>query len=587
MTEGRSWIHRLRVVGSVVICAAALSVVIELGFYLHRTTALCLMGLQVLAVLIAVGKAVHSVSAARVRGESMGHPIGRLAVILFLLIVSACSALRVESAFLPSTIDTLKFCVLYFAVMEVFPTSGGEVRLPLPPRMLAFLYARPALAIVLSFLGVILVGTALLMFPRATADGEGTPFVDALFTATSATCVTGLIVRDTPEYFSRFGHWVILGLIQTGGLGIMTIAAFFATGVGRRLRMRHLQVVQEAVAARSFAEVRSAVKAIILLTFTIEAIGALFLFTQWSHQERFVESPLFCSVFHSVSAFCNAGFSLFSNNLMDYWLNAPINLIITSLIILGGLGFTVLTNLFELLPVRSRKKRARLSLHSRLVLTATILLIMGGMAIFLAFEPTHVLRGLPWRDRLLPAYFQSVTTRTAGFNTVDIGSLSPPTQFGFMALMFIGGSPGSTAGGIKTTTMVLLFLTMLTAARGKGRVTCWGHTVPTETIWRAVGITVVASFALALCIMLLLAPASTIPGAPYTSFNDIMFEAFSAFGTVGLSTGLTPYLSILGKLLIILLMFLGRVGPLTLAIVFSGRPSSDLVKYPETHVMVG
>jgi len=586
-TKERPWIHRLRPVGSLIIFAAAVSVVVEFGFYVNRTTVLCLTGIQILSLLIAAGKTVCSIPGLRSRAEGPGHPLGRLVVLLFFLALGVCSIFGVEANFLPSVIDTLKFCVLYFAVMELFPVTGGGVRLPLPPRVLSFLYGRPAFAIALSFVGVILAGTVLLMFPRATADGQGTPFVDALFTATSATCVTGLIVRDTPEYFSRFGHWVILVLIQIGGLGIMTITAFFVTAVGRRIRMSQMQVVQEAIDAKSFAEVRSALKAIIVSTFAIEAVGAILLFTQWSPERPFIESPLFCSLFHSVSAFCNAGFSLFSNSLMDYWLNLPINLIITTLIILGGVGFTVLSNLSHLFSTRTRKKPARLSLHSRFVLVTTLILIVIGMAMVLMFETTHVLRDLPWRDKVLSAYFQSVTTRTAGFNTVDISALSPATRFGFMALMFIGGSPGSTAGGIKTTTLVLLVLTMVAAARGKDRVTCAGFTIPTETTWRAVGITVVAVFALGIFIILLLLPISVTPGAPHTSFSDIMFEAFSAFGTVGLSTGLTPHLSALGKLLISLLMFLGRVGPLTLAIVFSGRPSRDLVRYPETHVMVG
>ena len=585
--ETRLWNNRLRTVGSVIILAATLSVVIEFGFYLHRTAVACLTALQVSALLVAVGKMAYDILTAESRHRAMGHRRGRLVVMLFLTLSWVCSALGIEAHFLPGAVGTLKFAAIYFGVIEMLTIPGGGVRPPLPPNVLVFLYGRPALAIALSFLGVILVGTVLLMFPRATADGQGTPFVDALFTATSATCVTGLIVRDTPAYFNRFGHWVILALIQVGGLGIMTITAFFVTAVGRRLRMSQMQLVQEAVDAKSFAEVQSALKAIIILTFTIEAVGAILLFTQWSPERHFVPDPLFCSLFHSVSAFCNAGFSLFSNSLMDYWLNVPINLTITGLIILGGLGFTVLTDVSRRLAARGRGKRARLSLHSRFVLVTTLLLILAGMGIFLMFEPAHALRDLPWRDKILVAYFQSVTTRTAGFNTVDIGALNPATLFGFKILMFIGGSPGSTAGGIKTTTLVLLVLTMVAAARGRDRVTCSGYTVPTETIWRAVAITVVAVFSLGAFFMLLLLPASVARGAPHTSYGDIMFEAFSAFGTVGLSTGVTSHLETLGKVLISLLMFLGRVGPLTLAIVFSGRRSPELVRYPETNVMVG
>jgi len=585
-TETPLWLRACRAIRSLIVFAGAASVVIEFGFFLHQAAVLCLTVLQIVAVVLVVAHAVIGVARSPEKRLALGLRAGRLLVALIAVVVWLCAAFGIEGAFIPGAIAMLKFSAIFFALVHTLPEPGDAIRLPLPAWGLKLLYGNPTLMVVLSFVFVILVGTMLLCLPRAT-PARGIAVVDALFTATSATCVTGLIVKDTPNDFTRFGHWVIVGLIQVGGLGIMTITAFFAAATCRRMRMSQTQIMQTSLDTESFADVHQAVRAIIVLTFTIEAVGAMLLFTQWSEERSGIGTPLFCSMFHSVSAFCNAGFALFSDNLMEYRVNIPINLTITSLIVLGGLGFTVLVDIYRVLKLRSTGRRSRLELHSRLVLTTTLVLIVSGTLLFFVMEHTHVLRGLPFKDKILSSYFQSVTTRTAGFNTVDISAMNPATLFGFMVLMFIGGSPGSTAGGIKTTTAALVFLALIAAVRGRRRINCAGFTVPTEVMWRALAIMAIALFAFSIVFMLLLLPVSMVDGGTQTSFRDIMFEAFSAFGTVGLSAGVTPHLSTVGKLLICALMFMGRLGPLSLAIALSGRPSPDLVRYPEANVMVG
>lgn len=405
--------------------------------------------------------------------------------------------------------------------------------------------------------------------------------VDALFTATSATCVTGLIVHNTAEYFSTFGKVVILCLIQVGGLSIMTLAAFFTLAMGKRLLISHHEALKGTLIAENTTDSVKLVRFVVVSTLVLESIGCLLLFIHLLPEMPSIKAAVFASIFHAISAFCNAGFSIFKNNMADYQTDLHVNLTITTLVIFGGLGFHVLTNIYGLfISLFSSTRRERVSLHTKLVLLITLPLIAGGLALFCFFEYNNCLAHLSFPDKLMASYFQAVTPRTAGFNTVDIGTLTGPSYLLLMFLMFIGGSPGSTAGGIKTVTAVLIGFILFAMLRGKGEVEILKRTIPRQTIHRAMSIATISTLVVIIASMVLL----------YTekgSFEVIVFEIFSAFGTVGLSAGLTPDLTNAGRLLITALMFIGRVGPLTIALAVSMSPTPTRIKYPEERVMVG
>jgi trk system potassium uptake protein TrkH len=427
--------------------------------------------------------------------------------------------------------------------------------------------------IALSFVGTILIGTLLLTFPAATTDGRGTTFVDALFTATSATCVTGLIVRDTPVYFSTFGQMVILVLIQLGGIGIMSYSAFLALLFGRftfgqRSMMQEMMEEERNVLGMIFYVFR--------MTFTIEIIGAIVLFLRWIFVYRNFMYTLYLSVFHSVSAFCNAGFSLFSNSLERYIADPVVNITIMALIILGGIGFIVV---YEVSRNLGRTRRA-LSIHSKLVLTTSALLVIIGFLLIFFIEFDGAFLNFPLTGKLWGALFQSVTPRTAGFNTVPIASLSAITLTIIIILMFIGASPGSTGGGIKTSTFAILLLSLANIMRGKADIEVFKRKIPSAIVYKAMAI-VVGTMLLLVTIFLLLLAFENQP------FLPLLFEAVSAFGTVGLSMGITSDLTIIGKLLIIILMYGGRIGPLTLGFALTRALRRSKVEYPEARVLIG
>jgi len=441
---------------------------------------------------------------------------------------------------------------------------------------------QPVAMMALSFVGLIVAGTLLLAFPAATGDGHGTPLLDALFTATSATCVTGLIVRDTPVFFSRFGQLVILGLIQLGGLGIMTFSASLAAIFGRRLGAARRRVVADLIEESRNIDIGRTLRYIVLFTFTAEALGTLFLFLRWLPEYPNPWYALYVAAFHSVSAFCNAGFSLFPDSLVHYAADPAVNLVIIGLIISGGLGFVVVHEMLNRETVRRGPVFSfrKLTVHSRMVLWTSGLLTLAGTVLFFFFEYDGVLTELPIPAKLVASLFQAVTPRTAGFNTVSMAGLKPITLLMFLALMFIGASPGSTGGGVKTSTFAVLFLAVRSRIRGRQDVEVHGRVVPKDIVYRATAIAVTSAAIVAGFFILLLA---TEAGA----FQDILFETTSAFGTVGLSTGLTPLLSPLGRMLVVLLMYIGRLGPLTLALAMRARVSRLPIEYPSTDVMVG
>ena len=436
----------------------------------------------------------------------------------------------------------------------------------------------PSRVLVLGFTVVILFGALILTLPQATQDGLGLPFLNAVFTSTSAVCVTGLVVVDTGTTFSVFGQWVILFLIQVGGLGFMTFATLIAFILGKKITLKERLVLQEALNQVSVEGIVRLTKSVLLISFTIEAIGALILTLRWLPDFGWSKA-LYYGVFHSISAFNNAGFDLFGNftSLTAYVGDPIVNITIMLLIICGGLGFIVLVDILAY-----RKKKLRL--HTKIVVQVSgILILVGAVLIFIIeFANPKTLGPLPLGSKILAAIFQSVSPRTAGFNTIDIANMYETSLLTMIVFMFIGASSGSTGGGIKTTTFVALVLSVLSTYRSVPHVVIEGRTLPKEIIQKAWAIATSAVFLIFFMISIL----------SLTENSDLMtvlFEATSAFGTVGLSMGFTPHLSVIGKLAIILTMFTGRLGPLTLAFFLSQKrdKKASQIKYPEERIMIG
>jgi trk system potassium uptake protein TrkH len=419
-----------------------------------------------------------------------------------------------------------------------------------------------------SFLLLVVLGTLGLKLLPGLYTGRPLGWLDALFTATSAVCVTGLVVEDTATFFTPAGQAFILLLIQLGGLGMIAFASLIILALGGRLSLRQMDVTVGSLDANPQIDARRLIFDIVLFTFGIELVGAASLYALWGPRMGWQEAA-WPAVFHSVSAFCNAGFSTFSDNLIGLRQSPASLAVVMALIVAGGLGFLTLEELYiRLVPWKSGPV-VRMSLHSRLVLLTTAVVIVGGAALAGLLEWDRTLAGLPAGDRVTNAFFISVTARTAGFNSIDYGRAAEGTNFLTILLMMIGGSPGSTAGGVKTTTVALLGLLAWSRLRGASVTSVWGRSVREEVTDRAIGLFVVAFGIVTVGIFIL---AITEPSAGRSfGFLDHMFEAVSAFNTVGLSTGVTPHLTTAGRVVAIALMFVGRVGPLTFAAALSVR----------------
>ncbi|MFQ6078133.1 MAG: TrkH family potassium uptake protein [Thermodesulfobacteriota bacterium] len=446
-------------------------------------------------------------------------------------------------------------------------------------------FLTPERTLILSFLLIILVGTSLLSLPHAVRH-ESASFVDALFTATSAVCVTGLIVVDTGSFYSGFGQVVILTLIQVGGLGIMTFSVFFYLLLGRSIGIRDRRIIQDTFSQFPIRNIYVLLKSIFLYTIAIEFVGALLLFIGWTDHFPLM-TALYFSLFHAISAFCNAGFSLFTDSFVGFQNNILINLSVTSLIILGGIGFIVLK---EMLGIGFRKDTPlRISLHSKVVLTTTAALIILGTLFIFFIERDGSLLKFPLGEQILISYFQSVTSRTAGFNTIPMVRLSNATLFLLVIFMFVGASPGSCGGGIKTTNLATLVSLAVNRYKGRERAHLFKRTIPHETVSRSVSIILASVLAVTIItVFLLITQLGDLSHMESRGlFLDYLFEAVSAFGTVGLSTGVTTKLDIAGKLIIIAMMLLGRLGPLTLAFAMARRVEKSEFQYAEESIIVG
>ncbi|MEL6382368.1 MAG: TrkH family potassium uptake protein [Cyanobacteria bacterium J06626_18] len=434
------------------------------------------------------------------------------------------------------------------------------------------------------FLMLIAVGTALLMLPFATASGNWNEPIVAFFTATSAVCVTGLIVVDTGSYFSSFGQFIILLLIQVGGLGYMTATTVLLLILKRRLGLKERLAVQQSMDIQELSGARSLIVSIISMTLILELTGAFLLLPILS-KDYGNGFGLWLSVFHSISAFNNAGFSLFADSLVQYARSTWLNVIITGLVIFGGIGYQVIMEAFAWGRDRlqRRSKRPCFSLHFKVVTTTTIaLLLIGTIALLLLeYNNPETLGGFRPSDKLTAAWFQAVITRTAGFNSIDINAMTDASLFLMVALMFIGASPGSTGGGIKTTTARILFTSTRTVLRGYESVLAYRREIPSARILKAVSV-VVGSGAMVVAVTISLALFN-----PEFGFLSLFFEAVSAFATVGLSTGITADLSVPSQLVIIGAMYVGRVGVLLFMAALVGDSRPTMVNYPEEDLLVG
>ncbi|MCZ8522826.1 MULTISPECIES: TrkH family potassium uptake protein [Paenibacillus] len=439
----------------------------------------------------------------------------------------------------------------------------GNHRWITPPRILAA-----------GFAFIIGIGTLLLALPAASASGRPIAVMDALFTAVSATCVTGLVVMDTGTSFSLFGQIVILVMVQLGGIGFMTTATWIALALRRRISLRDRLVLKESLNQNTVEGIVRLIIKVFIYAVTVESAASVVFALQWSAEMPWKQA-LYYGLFHSVSLFNNAGFEIIGG-FAPYVQHVGINLVSMFLIVAGGLGFIVMSDVVDY--PRTRK----LSLHSKVVLAMSGILTVISTVIFLVFEygNARTLGGMDWDAKLLVSVFHAISLRSGGINTVDIAGLGPATQFMMVIMMFIGAAPGSTGGGLKITTFAVLAGAVRAAMAGKEDVVLFRNRIPKQDIQKAVTLTVIAVGTIVLATMLLLTVQDE-------DFMTVLFETTSAFGTVGLSMGLTPNLTPAGQVIIMLLMFTGRVGLVTLAFAIQSRPGKELYRYPEGKITIG
>ncbi len=558
-----------------------LSIIIEYGFNLSSEQSELMQAVSIVVVIIFF---VYQTVSFFIAGSKKEYIKSHLveSVILLIIILELLLTLTGNSLLLKlgERLRIKDITYLYIVAAQIYIVLGviaGTLRINskiLESRI------HPARLFIGSFLATILVGTGLLMLPAATTSGNFS-FPDALFTSTSAVCVTGLVTVDTATYFTLFGKIVILGLIQIGGLGLMTYTTFFALFLSGGLGLKEKFILREMMHEDNLGAITKVIVQIILTTLFIELLGAGFLFFSIQHYYPSVPQAIGISIFHSVSAFCNAGFSLYTLNMSDIIIQNNIVFIVTIslLIILGGIGFTTILNFhrfFKYYPYYNRF-RVEIPLQYKMVIFTTIALILAGTFMTYLFEYEHSLKGFSTGDKILHSYFQSVSTRTAGFNTIDMSQLSMPTSLFYIFLMFVGASPGGTGGGIKTTTFAIFILALAALFRNSEEINLKRRKIPTEIVKRALMIFL-------LSVLFILTGIFLLSVTETHSLLDISFEAFSAAGTVGLSRGITPYLTDPGKYIIILLMFIGRVGPLTIIYALSKAGETKNYKLPEENV---
>lgn len=432
--------------------------------------------------------------------------------------------------------------------------------------------------LVLGFFTVILIGGIILSLPISSASGDFTSLIDSIFTATTSVCVTGLVTVDTGTHWSYFGKTIIMILIEIGGLGFMSFTTFVAVLIGKKITLKDRLLMQEAMNTVNFQGMVKLIRYIFAFTFSIQIIGAIILSTQFIPEYGLKKGAYF-GLFHSVSAFCNAGIDIMGGfkSLTEYTSNPIIIMTISFLIIIGGLGFTVWSEIYN---IRSLKK---FSTHSKMVVLVTVSLLISGTILMFIFEFNNpgTIKGFSLGDKILNSWFAAVSPRTAGFNSISTADMTAAGEFLTMILMFIGGSPGSTAGGIKTTTFGVLVLTFICIIRGREDTEVFGKRFSKDLVYKAfavffIGLTIIVGGTMILSIT-----------EPSAAFDYILYEVTSAFGTVGLTMGLTPSLSWMGKVVIIIIMYIGRVGPMTVALALASGKAKRAIKYPEDKILIG
>ncbi|MCP4152406.1 MAG: hypothetical protein GY757_32005 [bacterium] len=432
--------------------------------------------------------------------------------------------------------------------------------------------------IISTFATTIIIGAFFLALPFSTVSGT-IALEDALFTAASAVTVTGLIVVDTATYFTPFGQTIILILLQIGGLGFMTFSTFTILMMGKGFSLKDKTLIESDFTAGSYRNVKDLLSKIFIITFGIELTGAVVLYFQFTNLSG--GHRLFSAIFHSISAFCNAGFSIFSSNFEEYTGNLGINTTLMVLIILGGIGFLVINELF-LYARRKIYSIKRISLHSKVVIIASALLIFGGFLVIFIEELLNPANPLPPGEKALSALFQSVSARTAGFNTINLNYFSYASIWIMLILMFIGASPGSTGGGVKTSSVSVIVGYFRSRLMGKHKISFFYRTIPPNITEKAFIVVIISSLLVAFFTVLLMTFESS-----RLKMIDLIFETISAFGTAGLSMGITSQLTLPSKLIITLTMFIGRIGPLTLLIAMSKQESKAIFRYAEENIMIG
>jgi trk system potassium uptake protein len=458
------------------------------------------------------------------------------------------------------------------------------------PRLAGSLVHYPARVSLAWYLGLITLGGLFLTHPICRMpDKAPISLIDGLFTATSAVCVTGLSVRSTGFDFSPIGQIVILLLIQIGGIGIMTVTTLLTFQLGGRTGLREKQIVTETLGAENSKDVRPLVRLVIFWSLAIEGAGFLVLaIRNLFDKDLSTADALWHALFHAVSAFCNAGFGLFDDNLMRYQGDFVVNFVICALIIVGGIGFPVVADVRRNWKGDLRDRWKRLNVHSKIMIIGTIGLLTLGTLTFLAIEWEGVLANKPWWEKGLISFFSSTTCRTAGFNTVDIGALRSATLFSMILLMIIGAGPCSTGGGFKVSTFMTLVLNSWTAFRGGTRINVFRRTIAPQMVSKAITTALLYVIVATIGLTLILVMEQHLPRAkPQGLFLELMFEVISALGTVGLSTGITPELGVGGKSVIILLMFLGRLGPISVMLAISHSKREQAIEFPYESPLIG
>lgn len=483
-----------------------------------------------------------------------------------------------KSHYLFKTATTQSFIKLYFVLIQIYIVINGIISLAKTREKWLFFSLSPARILMISYIITIIAGTLLLKLPKAT--NSGVSWIDAFFTSTSAVCITGLTTLNISQVFTFEGQLFILLLIQLGGLGIITLTSFIALFIQRGFRLRDQIIVQEVLDSENFSSLTSILKAIVAITFITELAGAIGLYFSWGDLGLSEFERIFSAVFHSVSAYCNAGFSIFQKGLETaaYHLNTISLIIIMLMIILGGIGFYTLSDILHIGEIKIIQKKG-LTLQSKIILISTLVLILSG-ALFIWTIQYSQWRDFSFGKQMLNAFFLSVTARTAGFSTISIADLAIPALMIVILLMYIGGAPNSTSGGIKLTTVVTVLASLRTYITGKNRVEIGWNTLPGRTVRRAF-IVFLVSIILIFFVLFILALTED------QAFFDILFEIISAFGTVGLSRGITPELTQIGKIMIALVMFAGRIGLFTFAVAMSEERQDESYNFPEINLMVG